>query len=81
MEQKMKQLQASAPTPVPGPQPPRKKAKSGKATLSFPPLQPPPPAVSATKQQQLDELLRKYMADEITPEQYHDQRARILGEK
>jgi hypothetical protein len=47
---------------------------------SFPPLQPPPPAVPASKQQRLDDLLAKYRADQITPEQYHQQRATILAE-
>jgi hypothetical protein len=34
---------------------------------------------STDKQQQLSELLRKYQADEITPEQYHQERAKILA--
>jgi translation initiation factor IF-2 len=36
--------------------------------------------LSAEKQQKLAELLKKYRADEITPEQYHSQRAKILAE-
>jgi hypothetical protein len=47
---------------------------------SFPPLQAPPSSVSAAKQQRLNDLLYKYKADQITPEQYHQQRAKILAE-
>jgi uncharacterized protein YnzC (UPF0291/DUF896 family) len=36
--------------------------------------------VSADKTQRLAELLRKYKAEEITPEEYHQQRAKILSE-
>jgi hypothetical protein len=28
----------------------------------------------------LDNLLAKYKADQITPEQYHSERAKIIGE-
>jgi hypothetical protein len=34
----------------------------------------------ATKEQRLAELLRRYRGDEITPEDYHKQRAAILAE-
>ena len=56
--------------------------KAGKVTgaSAFPPLAAPPPSVSADKDQRLQELLRKYRADQITPEEYHQQRAKILGE-
>jgi hypothetical protein len=47
----------------------------------FPPLEPPPPAVSAVKQQRLDNLLQRYKADLVTPEQYQSERAKILAEK
>ncbi len=41
------------------------------------------PAVpfSPEQQQKLSELLRKYRADEISPEQYHAERARIISGK
>jgi hypothetical protein len=78
LQQKMKELPAqppAAPGSAPGARP---------TTVSrpqpFTPIQGPPPAVSAAKQQRLDELLRRYMADEITPEQYQEQRAKILAE-
>jgi hypothetical protein len=39
----------------------------------------PPPPVSAEKVQKLDALLQQYKADQITPEQYHEERAKILA--
>ncbi len=54
--------------------------KPAKAPQAFPPIQAPPPAISASKEARLAELLRKYKADEITPEEYHQQRAKILSE-
>lgn len=33
-----------------------------------------------SKEARLDELLRKYKADEITPHQYHEERAKIIAE-
>jgi hypothetical protein len=50
------------------------------------PSAPPPEAVkapatgSATKEARLAELLQKYKADQITPHEYHMQRAKILAE-
>lgn len=45
----------------------------------FEPMPAPPLPISAEKQQQLSDLLRRYKADELTPEQYHVERAKILG--
>jgi hypothetical protein len=53
--------------------------KPAKGATAFPPVQAPPPAISADKDARLAELLRKYKADEITPEEYHQQRAKILS--
>ena len=36
--------------------------------------------ISSSKQDQLKALLQKYEADQITPEQYHEQRAAILAQ-
>jgi len=47
---------------------------------AFAPLETPPPAVPASKEAKLADLLRKYKADEITPKEYHQERARILAE-
>jgi len=55
------------------------KAASFKTAPLFQPLQGPALPISADKQQRLNELLRKYQVDEITPEQYHQQRASILA--
>jgi len=54
--------------------------KPAKARQAFPAVQAPPPAISASKEARLAELLRKYKADEITPEEYHQQRAKIMSE-
>lgn len=43
------------------------------------PIESPALPVSATKEERLTALLAKYKADEITPEEYHIQRAAILA--
>ena len=46
------------------------------------PLEPipgPPSSIPASKEAQLAELLKKYQADAISPEQYHTERAKILA--
>ena len=40
----------------------------------------PPSSLSPAKQQKLDELLDQNRADQITPQQYHDQRPKNLAE-
>ena len=85
LEAKMKALETQPPAPVSAPPPaPTEKAppkvKPVQTPQPFPPIQGPPPAVSGSKEQRLKELLRKYKADEITPEEYHQQRAKILSE-
>jgi hypothetical protein len=44
------------------------------------PLESPPLPISADKDQRLQELLKKYRADQLTPEQYQAERAKILAE-
>jgi hypothetical protein len=44
------------------------------------PFQAPPLPISADKEQRLQELLRQYRADQLTPVQYHTARAKILAE-
>jgi hypothetical protein len=51
-----------------------------KGETQFPAIQAPPLPINADKQGRLNELLRKYRADEISPEQYHVERAKILAE-
>jgi len=48
--------------------------------LGLKPIVAPPVPISATKQARLQALLVKYQNDQITPEQYHTQRAQILAE-
>jgi hypothetical protein len=45
----------------------------------YQPLEGPPLPFSVEKQGKLAELLRRYRADEITPEQYHAERAKIIA--
>jgi hypothetical protein len=51
-----------------------------KALADLPPLSAPPLPISAAKDQQLQALLQRYKADQITPEQYQAERAKILAE-
>ena len=47
---------------------------------NFEPLPAPPSSIPPAKEARLADLLKKYKADEITPEQYHTERAKILAE-
>ena len=72
---------ASAPTATEVSIPPPSMSPAlSQGTTAFEPLQAPALPISATKQQRLDALLSQYKADQITPEQYHTQRAAILAE-
>jgi hypothetical protein len=44
------------------------------------PIQTPALPISATKEERLRALLEKYKADQITPAEYHTERAKIIGE-
>src|SRR5579885_42300 len=48
--------------------------------LGFKPIEPPPPPVTPEQEAQLHALLQQYLANQITPEQYQAERAKILGE-
>lgn len=48
--------------------------------LGLRPIEAPALPISASKQARLGQLLDQYKADQITPEQYHQQRAAILAE-
>jgi hypothetical protein len=52
-------------------------SKKGSSTLE--PLKGPPSPLTPEKQSRLKDLLDQYMADQLTPEQYHAQRAKILA--
>jgi hypothetical protein len=48
-------------------------------SLGFKPVEAPPPPVSAQKQTELQALLTKYMANQISPDEYQKERAAILA--
>jgi hypothetical protein len=48
--------------------------------LGMKPIAAPALPISASKDARLQALLQKYEADQITPEEYHQQRAAILAE-
>jgi hypothetical protein len=50
------------------------------AAVTMPDMAAPPPPISAAKQQQLADLLAKYQADQITPDEYQKQRADIMAQ-
>ena len=52
-------------------------SKKGSSTLE--PLKGPPSPLTPEKQSRLKDLLDQYMADQLTPEQYHAERAKILA--
>jgi hypothetical protein len=69
------------PTPQPAPMPAATKNQPPTLpSVSLPPLQGPATGLSSAKEQKLNELLNQYRADQITPQQYHEQRAKILAE-
>lgn len=74
---------ANNPTTTPPPAHPANPTPTAPANpppSSLPPLQGPASPISSSKQQQLESLLQQYRADQITPQQYHEQRAKILSE-
>lgn len=60
--------------------PPIPKKPSPQST-EFQPFERAPSPFTGSQQQQLSELLKRYMADEVTPEQYHEERVKILQGK
>jgi hypothetical protein len=68
-------------TPQPEPQPVKTQAAvAGQTGTGFRPIQSPALPISSDKHTRLNDLLRRYQADQITPEQYHQARAKILAE-
>lgn len=57
-----------------------KSASSSTAELTFTPIQGPSSGLPAEKEAKLKALLDLYVADQVTPTQYHEQRAKILAE-
>jgi hypothetical protein len=81
--------QQLATTPQPAPVAPVAAPAKPKANAPAPVFSAPPAATAAavpaspltgSKQNRLAELLRRYKADAITPQEYHTQRAKILAE-
>jgi len=69
----------AATQPAPKPVPPA--ATTAKKDSRLTGLQPPALPISAAQQQQLDQLLQQYRANQVSPAQYHSQRAEILAGK
>lgn len=69
---------APAVAPAVKPPPPANANYAGK-TLGFKPIEAPPPPVSAQKQAELQALLARYMANQVSPEEYQKERAAILA--
>jgi hypothetical protein len=65
--------------PVVKPPPPTDTGYAGKS-LGLPPYVPPPPPVSAKKEAELHALLAKYMADQMTPDEYQKARSAVMAE-
>ncbi len=78
VRQKMDELDTQQP-PAAKAGPVAKRATS-EPRLDFKPIAAPPSPISGSKEARLADLLRQYKADEITPEQYHKQRVKILAE-
>lgn len=79
-KQKAKQAAAPAqPAAVPQPAPATGKAATGE-DLGLKQMPAPALPISASKESRLQALLQKYMTDQLTPEEYHQQRAAILAE-
>lgn len=70
---------APAPAAKPMPSPAKVEENYAGKTLGFAPMQPPPPPVSAEKQAELNALLARYMANEISPDEYQKERAAIMA--
>jgi len=68
-------IKRAKPTPKPPP-----KAVFAPTTPALPSPEAPPSPIAPDKQQRLANLLRQYRADQITPEQYHTERAKIMAE-
>jgi len=59
--------------------PPQPQKPIVKIPIAIQPMVGPPSPLSTDKQQRLATLLEKYKADQLTPEQYHAERAKILA--
>jgi hypothetical protein len=80
--QKIAELEAqqSAGKPAPADAGPAKGQVASESKPEFKSVAAPPLPISGSKEARLAELLRRYKADEITPDEYHRQRAKTLAE-
>lgn len=78
VRERVQEEQAIEPTAA---MPPALVRRGQSPVLNFPTLQGPALPISPAKHQRLDDLLQRYKADQITPEQYQAERARILSEQ
>jgi hypothetical protein len=78
-EKKHKKEKPAPPAQAPQPASPADNTYLGQ-DLGMKPIAAPAVPISASKQQRLAALLQKYEADQITPDEYHQQRAAILAE-
>jgi hypothetical protein len=69
----------AAPAVAPAVKPVPANASYAGKTLGFKPVEAPPPPVSAQKQAELQTLLARYMANQISPDEYQKERAAILA--
>lgn len=66
--------------PTPQPAPTMAHNQPALPSMNLPALSGPPSPLSPAKQQKLDALNEQYRMDQVTPQQYHEQRAKILAE-
>ncbi len=67
------------PAVAPVVKPPPANANYPGKSLGFAPIVAPPPPVSAQQQTELQALLMRYEANQISPEEYQKERAAILA--
>ena len=70
----------AAPVAAPAVKPPPANESYAGKTLGLKPIEAPPPPVSAQKEAELQALLARYMANQISPDEYQKERAAILAE-
>jgi len=66
--------------PTPAPAPTTARNQPSLPSMNLPALSGPASPLSPAKQQKLDALNEQYRLDQVTPQQYHEQRAKILSE-
>ncbi len=80
LNEKMAEIGTPAPAPVPTTASATASRVPAATAPGFKPITAPALPINMTKAGKLEWLLSQYKADQITPEQYHKQRAEILAE-